>query len=78
MGCGMFFHTQVCVLLVVCGCDQACYSRFKTTRMALVGAAAAGGGELSEVDRLREELRQAQAAASTAAAGKAVVADSPE
>ena len=33
--------------------------------MALVGAA--GGAEMSEVERLRAELRQAQEAASTAA-----------
>ncbi len=45
--------------------------------MALVGAAA-GSEELSEVDRLREELRLAQAAASTAAAGKAAVGESLE
>jgi hypothetical protein len=41
--------------------------------MALVGAAATGSGEHSEVGRLREELRQAQEAARAAAAG-----DSPE
>eukprot|EP01043_Picozoa_sp_COSAG02_P007989 COSAG02_NODE_248_length_27133_cov_45.131723_7_plen_47_part_00 len=44
--------------------------------MALVGAAAAGSGELSEVDRLREELRLAQEAASTGAPSKAAVGDS--
>jgi hypothetical protein len=64
-GCSSMFLSHACVPAARVWLYQACYSRFKATRMALVGAA--GGAEMSEVERLRAELRQAQEAASSAA-----------
>ena len=62
--------------------NQACYARFKATRMAQTVVAGTGGGEMSEADRelnrLREELRQAQAAASSTTTGQLPVGDSPQ
>jgi Tfp pilus assembly protein FimT len=55
-----------------CDC-QACYAQFKVASRVAVSVDGGGEREMSEADRLREELRLARAA--SAAAGRPVEAD---
>eukprot|EP01046_Picozoa_sp_COSAG06_P035018 COSAG06_NODE_3718_length_4977_cov_4.743542_5_plen_147_part_00 len=61
-----------CAVRFNCDC-QACYAQFKAASRVAVSADGGGEREMSEADRLREELRLARAA--SAAAGRPVEAD---